>query len=86
METSSTGSRSAAAEHVPDVLVSETVCPGFTDSRFFRAIGAKSVGLTPALVTPEILQGFHGVDERLPLDGLELGCRMLETIVRRAAA
>ena len=76
--------RAAAEEHVPDVIVSETICPGFTDSRFFRELGAKCVGLTPAVVTREVMQGFHGVDERLPLEGLELGCRMVGSIVRRA--
>lgn len=74
----------AAAEHVPEVVVSETVCPGFTDTRFFRALGAHGVGLTPALVTSDILQGFHGIDERLPTEGLELGLRMVGSIVRNA--
>lgn len=76
--------RAAAHEHVPDVVVSETICPGFTDSRFFRQLGAKCLGLTPALVTPEIMAGFHGIDERLPLDGLDLGVRMVDSVVRRA--
>ena len=74
----------AAAELAPGVAVSQTICPGFTDSRFFRELGAHCVGLTPALVRPEIMQGFHGVDERLPLEGLDLGVRMMDTIVRRA--
>ena len=78
--------RAAAAAHAPDVMVSETLCPGFTDSRFFREIGARCVGLTPAVVTPQIMQGFHGIDERLPLDGLALGTRMVDTIVRNAVA
>jgi acetylornithine deacetylase/succinyl-diaminopimelate desuccinylase-like protein len=54
----------------PDAVVLPYMCTGFTDSRFFRSIGIPTYGLMPLLLAREEHGKIHGVDERIPLDGI----------------
>mgnify|MGYP001589941720 FL=1 len=55
----------------PDAVVLPYMCTGFTDSRFFRSIGIPTYGLMPLLLAREEHGKIHGVDERIPVDGIE---------------
>ncbi|WP_279473154.1 M20/M25/M40 family metallo-hydrolase [Actinomadura darangshiensis] len=56
------------------------VMAGGTDAKSFNRIGITSFGFAPLLLGPELdyFGMFHGVDERVPLDGLAFGTRVLD--------
>ncbi|MGP4028956.1 M20/M25/M40 family metallo-hydrolase [Actinomadura sp. 3N407] len=56
------------------------VMAGGTDAKAFHGIGIASFGFAPLLLGPDLdyLGMFHGVDERVPLDGLAFGTRVLD--------
>ncbi|QFG26390.1 M20/M25/M40 family metallo-hydrolase [Actinomadura sp. WMMB 499] len=56
------------------------VMAGGTDAKSFHRIGITSYGFAPLRLGPglDYLGMFHGVDERVPLDGLEFGTRVLD--------
>jgi acetylornithine deacetylase/succinyl-diaminopimelate desuccinylase-like protein len=63
-----------AAHPVPYVM------SGGTDGKSFNRIGIKSFGFAPLLLGPELdyFGMFHGVDERVPVEGLRFGTRVLD--------
>ncbi|WP_131742394.1 M20/M25/M40 family metallo-hydrolase [Actinomadura roseirufa] len=63
-----------AARPVPYVMA------GGTDAKSFHRIGVTSYGFAPLLLGPELdyFGMFHGVDERVPLEGLAFGTRVLD--------
>jgi acetylornithine deacetylase/succinyl-diaminopimelate desuccinylase-like protein len=68
----------------PDTTFAPVLCPAFTDSRYFRQLGADAYGLIPVMLTNDEVATFHGIDERIPLDGLRKGCEVVYEITRRA--
>ena len=71
--------RSLLAED-PDALVAPFLMSGGTDAKHFRQLGMRAYGFTP-LRLPEELDFtalFHGVDERVPVDALEFGVRVMD--------
>ncbi|MFD0686434.1 M20/M25/M40 family metallo-hydrolase [Actinomadura fibrosa] len=63
-----------AAHPVPYVM------SGGTDAKSFHRIGITSFGFAPLLLGPDLdyFGMFHGVDERVPLEGLAFGTRALD--------
>ncbi|MCS7214226.1 MAG: M20/M25/M40 family metallo-hydrolase [Candidatus Calescibacterium sp.] len=58
------------------------ISTGFTDSRFFRKKGIQSFGLLPFFLTEEEISTMHGVDERISIENMEIGTKlMLSTIL-----
>jgi acetylornithine deacetylase/succinyl-diaminopimelate desuccinylase-like protein len=53
---------------------------GGTDAKSFDDLGIRAFGFAPLKLPPELdFAGmFHGVDERVPVDGLEFGVRVLD--------
>jgi acetylornithine deacetylase/succinyl-diaminopimelate desuccinylase-like protein len=71
--------RSLVAED-PDALVAPYLMSGGTDAKHFRDLGMRTYGFTP-LRLPEDLDFtalFHGVDERVPVDALHFGARVMD--------
>ena len=71
--------RSLLAED-PDALVAPFLMSGGTDAKHFRNLGMRSYGFTP-LRLPDDLDFtalFHGVDERVPVDALRFGARVMD--------
>jgi acetylornithine deacetylase/succinyl-diaminopimelate desuccinylase-like protein len=56
------------------------VMAGGTDAKSFNAIGITSFGFAPLRLGPglDYFGMFHGVDERVPVDGLAFGTRVLD--------
>jgi carboxypeptidase PM20D1 len=71
-------------ESFPGVTFAPVLCPAFTDSRYFRQLGADAYGLVPVMLTNTEVATFHGIDERIPLEGLRKGCEVVYEITRRA--
>ena len=70
----------------PGTAFAPVLCPAFTDSRYFRQLGADAYGLVPVMLNNDEVATFHGIDERIPLDGLRRGCEVVFEIVARACA
>lgn len=72
----------AAATVYPDVVVTESMMLGGTDSRFFRRRGIPAYGFFPVLLPKQILATAHGVDERLPVAALGDAVRVIYEALR----
>lgn len=71
--------RSLLAED-PEAIVAPYLMSGGTDAKHFTKLGMRSYGFAP-LRLPEDLDFtalFHGVDERVPVDALEFGTRVMD--------
>lgn len=56
-----------------------------TDAKSFARLKIRNFGFAPLRLPPELDFSalFHGVDERVPVDGLEFGVRVLYRRLRR---
>jgi len=59
---------------------------GGTDSRFLRARGIPTYGLSPIALTEADARRAHGVDERIPLASLRAGIEFFHRLVLELAA
>ncbi len=59
---------------------------GGTDAKAISSLGITCYGFLPLLLPPELdfSAMFHGVNERVPVSGLEFGVRVMDTFVRGA--
>ena len=57
---------------------------GGTDAKAFSSLGIQCYGFLPLLLPPELdfSAMFHGVDERVPVSGLEFGMRVMNRFIR----
>jgi acetylornithine deacetylase/succinyl-diaminopimelate desuccinylase-like protein len=77
--------RSLVAED-PEALVAPYLMSGGTDAKHFAKLGMRSYGFAP-LRLPDDLDFtalFHGVDERVPVDALEFGARVMDRFLDQA--
>jgi acetylornithine deacetylase/succinyl-diaminopimelate desuccinylase-like protein len=68
--------------NVPGCVVVPMQTPGGTDSRFFRQRGVAAYGLIPIAIDQGELNRMHGIDERISLDNLRLGTRVVYDVLR----
>ncbi|WP_026128440.1 M20/M25/M40 family metallo-hydrolase [Nocardiopsis halophila] len=56
---------------------------GGTDAKSFQRLGIRNYGFAPLRLPPELnFSGmFHGVDERVPVDALQFGTRVLDRFI-----
>ena len=57
-----------------------------TDAKAFSSIGIRCFGFAPLRLPPDLNFSalFHGIDERVPVDGLEFGARVLDRLFATA--
>ncbi|MGH3670345.1 MAG: M20/M25/M40 family metallo-hydrolase, partial [Pseudonocardiaceae bacterium] len=57
---------------------------GGTDAKAFNQLGMRCFGFSPLRLPPDLDFSalFHGVDERVPIDGLTFGTRVLDRFLR----
>ncbi|MEU9399173.1 M20/M25/M40 family metallo-hydrolase [Streptomyces sp. SID4985] len=80
------GMRAAVEEFAPGAHVVPYCMSGGTDAKQFSRLGIKGYGFAP-LRLPEDFDYqalFHGVDERVPVDALHFGVRVLDHFLRTA--
>ncbi|BCY08428.1 M20/M25/M40 family metallo-hydrolase [Actinoplanes sp. L3-i22] len=55
-----------------------------TDAKSFQRLGIRHFGFSPLRLPPDLdfTSLFHGVDERVPVDGLKFGVRVLDRLLR----
>ncbi len=66
----------------PNVLTAPSLVLGATDSRHFTKICSNIYRFNPYIVSPENLNCFHGVDERIPITVFKNGIRFYRQIIR----
>jgi acetylornithine deacetylase/succinyl-diaminopimelate desuccinylase-like protein len=64
----------------PDAHPVPYLMSGGTDAKSFSTLGIRCFGFSPLLLPPdlEFTSLFHGIDERVPVDGLRFGVRVLD--------
>jgi carboxypeptidase PM20D1 len=86
--TQSEGFRDIAAA-ARDVVDAAIVMPGLTvggtDSRHFSQIAEDSYRFNPVIVTIDDVAGFHGTNERISIENLELATRFYMRLIQRSA-
>jgi acetylornithine deacetylase/succinyl-diaminopimelate desuccinylase-like protein len=70
-------------EAMEDAVVLPAMTVGGTDNRFLRERGTPAYGFVPVLLSAEEAAGFHGNNEKLSTDNLNLGCELTYEVVRR---
>ena len=70
----------------PDAEVAPYLMSGGTDAKAWSRLGIRSYGFTPLRLPPDLdfTALFHGVDERVPVDALSFGARVLDRLLDRA--
>jgi acetylornithine deacetylase/succinyl-diaminopimelate desuccinylase-like protein len=64
----------------PDAIVAPYLMSGGTDAKHFKKLGVRTYGFAPLKLPADLdfTALFHGVDERVPVDALEFGARVLD--------
>jgi acetylornithine deacetylase/succinyl-diaminopimelate desuccinylase-like protein len=72
-------------EEDPDAAVAPYLMSGGTDGKYWNRMGMRCFGFAPLRLPAELdfTALFHGVDERVPVDALEFGARVLDRFVSR---
>jgi acetylornithine deacetylase/succinyl-diaminopimelate desuccinylase-like protein len=70
----------AVLEVDPDARIVPYMLAAGTDAKHFARLGIRCFGFIPLRLPPELdfAALFHGVDERVPVDGLIFGTRVLQ--------
>ncbi|WP_345474462.1 M20/M25/M40 family metallo-hydrolase [Glutamicibacter ectropisis] len=68
----------------PEAIVLPYMLSGGTDNKWLATIGITGYGFAPLQLPAELdFTGmFHGVDERVPVDAIKFGARVLENLMR----
>jgi acetylornithine deacetylase/succinyl-diaminopimelate desuccinylase-like protein len=74
--------RRVAATELGGVPVVPSVIPGFTDSHYFREHGVASYGFVPFVLPETEERTVHGTNERVSMDNLRAGVRILLALLR----
>ena len=80
------GMRSAIEEFTPEGHVVPFCMSGGTDAKQFSRLGITGYGFTPLKLPDgyDYAAMFHGVDERVPVEALHFGVRVLDRFLRTA--
>ena len=81
---SSTRWRAALLAEDPDARAVPYMLSGGTDAKAFAKLGIRCYGFAPLRLPPTWTSAalFHGVDERVPVDALQFGARVLDRFLR----
>ena len=73
-------------EFDPEGIPVPYLMSGGTDNKALSALGIIGYGFSPLILPPELdfMALFHGVDERVPIEGLKFGVNVLESFLRNS--
>ena len=74
-----------ASQNDPDCPVGPLLLPGATDSRFLREKGMTTYDFCPFRMPEKEIMRVHGNDERISLENLKFGMKMLVEIIKEVA-
>jgi acetylornithine deacetylase/succinyl-diaminopimelate desuccinylase-like protein len=72
-------------EYSPQALVVPVLNSGYTESQMYRPLGITCYGFNPIEVTADLDSTQHAANERVPVEQLRRGVKMLYELVARAA-
>jgi acetylornithine deacetylase/succinyl-diaminopimelate desuccinylase-like protein len=77
---------SALAAEDPDAVPVPYTLSAGTDAKALHRLGIRCFGFAPLRLPPDLdfASLFHGIDERVPVDSLEFGVRVLDRFLRTA--
>lgn len=75
----------ARARHHPDLVLAPTILTGWTESALMRSLGIQAYGFEPYVLDETEQRRAHGNDERISIDNLRLGARIMDEVVRDVA-
>jgi acetylornithine deacetylase/succinyl-diaminopimelate desuccinylase-like protein len=67
----------------PDATVAPYLMSGGTDAKAWHRLGIRCFGFTPLRLPADLdfTALFHGVDERVPVEALKFGARVLDRLL-----
>ncbi|GAA3452516.1 M20/M25/M40 family metallo-hydrolase [Dactylosporangium matsuzakiense] len=70
----------------PGALAVPYMLSGGTDAKQFAKLGIRCFGFSPVRLPADLNFGalFHGIDERIPLEGLQFGVRVLDRFLQQS--
>ncbi|CAB5239755.1 unannotated protein [freshwater metagenome] len=70
----------------PDAIPVPYLMSGGTDNKALSELGIIGYGFSPLKLPPDLdfMSLFHGVDERVPVDGLKFGVHVLENLLKNS--
>ena len=74
-----------ASQNDPDCPVAPLLLPGATDSRFLRERGITTYDFCPFRLPEKEIMRVHGNDERISLENLKFGMRMLVEMIKEVS-
>jgi len=76
----------AILEFDPEGIPVPYLMSGGTDNKALSELGIVGYGFSPLRLPPDLdfMALFHGVDERVPIEGLKFGVNVLENFLRNA--
>jgi acetylornithine deacetylase/succinyl-diaminopimelate desuccinylase-like protein len=75
----------ARAKHHPGAVLAPTMLTGWTESAVLRPLGVKAYGFEPYVLDEDEQNRQHGNDERISIENVLGGSRIMEEIVRDVA-
>jgi acetylornithine deacetylase/succinyl-diaminopimelate desuccinylase-like protein len=69
-------------QQAPGTSVFPLLMSGATDGRYWRERGYPAYGFSPMILDRQDMGRVHGIDERISLENLCLGIKMIREIVR----
>jgi acetylornithine deacetylase/succinyl-diaminopimelate desuccinylase-like protein len=72
-------------QYNPQAIVAPALCGGYTESQMYRSLGITCYGFNTLEVTPEVDATEHAANERVPIEQLRRGVKILYELVARAA-
>jgi acetylornithine deacetylase/succinyl-diaminopimelate desuccinylase-like protein len=70
-------------EYTPSALVTPVLNSGYTECQMYRPLGIASYGFTPIELRPEVEETEHAPNERIPVEQLRRGLKMIYEVVGR---
>jgi acetylornithine deacetylase/succinyl-diaminopimelate desuccinylase-like protein len=77
---------SALRAEDPGAIAVPYMLSGGTDAKQFAKLGIRCFGFSPVRLPADLNFGalFHGIDERIPLEGLQFGVRVLDRFLQQS--
>ena len=76
----------ALEKNFPGAVITPSLLVGTTDSRFFRCRGIPAYGFFPIAADLADVKTVHGFDEKISVENLERGTRVMTEVVRELCA
>jgi acetylornithine deacetylase/succinyl-diaminopimelate desuccinylase-like protein len=71
-------------QYNPQALVVPSLNSGYTESQMYRPLGINCYGFAPLEITPELDGTQHAANERIPVEQIRRGVKVLYEVVARA--